>query len=179
MDQLLAACGGLGAGAAERVMDSGQLEMGERHYYNVEVHLTEVHKAGGNIHLERGWTLQGMLILVAKSSEYWGWWMGRCSWSTPTKVPSARPRFVVEKALKRGLRPLVVLNKVDRPSTTAKRCGEVESAVFRPLRSAGCLRGTAGFSQFFMPLPREGWVTRSLPVPGERPEGGGSMGPLL
>ncbi|KAI7835237.1 hypothetical protein COHA_010861, partial [Chlorella ohadii] len=41
--------------------------------------------------------------------------------------PLSQTKFVVEKALKRGLRPVVVLNKVDRPGATEQRCGEVES----------------------------------------------------
>jgi GTP-binding protein len=43
--------------------------------------------------------------------------------------PLSQTKFVVEKAIKRGLRPLVVLNKVDRPGATERRCGEVESGV--------------------------------------------------
>ncbi len=47
-----------------------------------------------------------------------------------TEGPLSQTKFVVEKALQRGLRPLVVLNKVDRPAATPERCGEVESAAF-------------------------------------------------
>ncbi len=41
--------------------------------------------------------------------------------------PMAQTKFVLGKALAKGLRPLVVFNKVDRP---ASRVGEVEDEVF-------------------------------------------------
>mmetsp|Transcript_15064 Transcript_15064/g.25494 ORF Transcript_15064/g.25494 Transcript_15064/m.25494 type:complete len:703 (-) Transcript_15064:103-2211(-) len=44
--------------------------------------------------------------------------------------PLAQTKFVVSKALARGLKPLLVLNKIDRPSVTEERCIEVEQNLF-------------------------------------------------
>eukprot|EP01006_Ploeotia_vitrea_P035278 TRINITY_DN65850_c7_g10_i1.p1 TRINITY_DN65850_c7_g10~~TRINITY_DN65850_c7_g10_i1.p1 ORF type:complete len:563 (-),score=322.81 TRINITY_DN65850_c7_g10_i1:61-1749(-) len=41
--------------------------------------------------------------------------------------PMTQTKFVLSKALKRGLRPFVVINKIDRPSA---RLGEVENEIF-------------------------------------------------
>ena len=44
--------------------------------------------------------------------------------------PMAQTKFVLGKALRKGLRPIVVLNKVDRPAVTERGCAEVESKLF-------------------------------------------------
>ncbi|KAF2295047.1 hypothetical protein GH714_031239 [Hevea brasiliensis] len=44
--------------------------------------------------------------------------------------PLAQTKFVLAKALKYGLRPILLLNKVDRPAVSEERCNEVESLVF-------------------------------------------------
>jgi len=44
--------------------------------------------------------------------------------------PLAQTKFVLQKALARGLAPLVVLNKVDRPAATQARCDAVTSQLF-------------------------------------------------
>lgn len=44
-----------------------------------------------------------------------------------TEGPMAQTKFVLQKALNRGLHPLVVINKVDRPSA---RIGAVEGEIF-------------------------------------------------
>ncbi len=44
--------------------------------------------------------------------------------------PLAQTKFVLQKALERGLAPIVVLNKVDRPAATAARCDAVASQLF-------------------------------------------------
>ena len=44
-----------------------------------------------------------------------------------TEGPMPQTKFVLQKALSRGLKPIVVINKVDRPSS---RVDEVESEIF-------------------------------------------------
>jgi translation elongation factor EF-G len=45
-----------------------------------------------------------------------------------TEGPLAQTKFVLHKALQHGLRPIVVLNKVDKEAATAERCGQVRGA---------------------------------------------------
>lgn len=44
--------------------------------------------------------------------------------------PLAQTKFVLARALKYGLRPILLLNKVNRPSVFEETCNEVESLVF-------------------------------------------------
>ena len=49
----------------------------------------------------------------------------------------AQTKFVLSKALQKGLRPIVVMNKVDRDGVTADGCAEVESKLFDLFASMG------------------------------------------
>lgn len=51
--------------------------------------------------------------------------------------PLAQTKFVLAKALSRGLAPVVVLNKVDRPAVTQSRCDAVASQLFDLFHSLG------------------------------------------
>ena len=44
--------------------------------------------------------------------------------------PLAQTKFVVSKAVSRGLRPILVLNKVDRDAVSEQRCNEIVTEVF-------------------------------------------------
>lgn len=94
-----------------------------------------------------------------------------------TEGPLSQTKFVVEKALKRGLKPLVVLNKVDRPSATPGRCGEVESAAFDVFAALGADDEQLDFPVLYASA-RQGWASGSLPEPEEMPAASG-MAPLL
>lgn len=47
-----------------------------------------------------------------------------------TEGAMAQTKYVLGKALKMGLRPIVVFNKIDRPSATRERCDEVHLELF-------------------------------------------------
>jgi GTP-binding protein len=51
--------------------------------------------------------------------------------------PLAQTKFVLAKALARGLAPVVVLNKVDRPAASQSRCDAVASQLFDLFASLG------------------------------------------
>lgn len=51
--------------------------------------------------------------------------------------PLAQTKFVVAKALARGITPIVLLTKVDREAATASRCGAVASDLFDLFASMG------------------------------------------
>ena len=52
---------------------------------------------------------------------------GVCLVVCATEGPMPQTKFVLQKALQRGIKPIVVINKVDRPSS---RVEEVENEVF-------------------------------------------------
>ena len=57
------------------------------------------------------------LTSAARSSACCRWWTACCCWSTRLKA-RCRRRVVTRKALALGLKPIVVINKIDRPRRT-------------------------------------------------------------
>ena len=87
--------------------------------------------------------------------------------------PMPQTKFVLGKALRQGLRPIVVINKVDRPDA---RPGRGPQRDLRPVRGARRERGAARFPDGFRlrpqrlggdrsrrPAPRSGAVVRADP----------------
>ncbi|KAH8960297.1 hypothetical protein BDL97_06G125000 [Sphagnum fallax] len=74
--------------------------------------------------------------------------------------PLAQTKFVVAKALKLGLRPILLLNKVDRPSVTEQRCSEVETLVFDLFANLGASDEQLEFPVLYASA-KEGWVSRA------------------
>jgi GTP-binding protein len=94
--------------------------------------------------------------------------------------PLAQTKFVVAKAVARGLRPILVLNKVDRDSVTEERCSEIMSEVFDLFAALGATDEQLDFPILYASA-RAGWVADSwakarAALRGEPHEG---MAPLL
>ncbi len=78
-------------------------------------------------------------------------------------------KFVLTKALARGLRPIVVLNKVDRPSAEPDKTAD---AVFELFLALGASDEQADFPILYA-SGKEGWAVESLDAPRE------SLAPLF
>jgi|EP01047_Picozoa_sp_COSAG01_P027465 GTP-binding protein len=96
-----------------------------------------------------------------------------------TDGPNTQTTFVTEKALQHGLRPLVVLNKIDRETA---RVTEVENEIFDLLVGLGATDEQLDF-QFIYASARDGWAVDDL---GDRTHAeicalaeDGSMAPLM
>ncbi|CAJ2645724.1 50S ribosomal subunit assembly factor BipA isoform X2 [Trifolium pratense] len=72
--------------------------------------------------------------------------------------PLAQTKFVLAKALKYGLRPILLLNKVDRPSVTEEMCNEVESLVFDLFANLGATEEQLDFPVLYSSA-KEGWAS--------------------
>lgn len=75
-----------------------------------------------------------------------------------TEGPMAQTKFVLNKALQRGLCPIVVLNKIDRDSA---RPDEVESEVFDLFASLDASDEQLDFTTLYSSA-RDGWAIESL-----------------
>ncbi|MED6203973.1 hypothetical protein PIB30_004560 [Stylosanthes scabra] len=72
--------------------------------------------------------------------------------------PLAQTKFVLAKALKYGLRPILLLNKVDRPAVTEEMCDEVESLVFDLFANLGATEEQLDFPVLYASA-KEGWAS--------------------
>lgn len=75
--------------------------------------------------------------------------------------PMPQTRFVLEKALGHGLRPLVVVNKVDKPNA---RPDDVVNEVFDLLGDLGADDEALDFTTIYASA-KEGWATADLDTP--------------
>jgi len=86
--------------------------------------------------------------------------------------PMPQTKFVTSKALALGLRPIVVINKVDRPDA---RPDEVHSEVFDLFVALDANDDQLDFPVLFA-SGKNGWASDELPAEGETPKG---MEPLF
>ncbi|XP_062153477.1 uncharacterized protein LOC133861698 [Alnus glutinosa] len=75
--------------------------------------------------------------------------------------PLAQTKFVLAKALKYGLRPILLLNKVDRPAVSEERCNEVESLVFDLFANLGATEEQLDFPVLYASA-KEGWTSTTF-----------------
>lgn len=81
-----------------------------------------------------------------------------------TEGPMAQTKFVLSKALERGLRPIVVLNKIDRDTA---RPDEVENEVFDLFASLDASDEQLDFTTLYASA-RDGWASETLDtIPGK------------
>jgi GTP-binding protein len=75
--------------------------------------------------------------------------------------PMPQTKFVVGKALRQGLRPIVVINKVDRPDA---RAGEVHNEIFDLFAALDASEAQLDFPTLFA-SGRNGWAVADLEAP--------------
>ena len=94
----------------ERLMDSGDLE--KERGITILAKPTSVMWNDTRINII---DTPGHADFGGEVSAYWAWPMGVILLTDAAEGPMPQTKFVLGKALKQGLRPIVVINKVDRP----------------------------------------------------------------
>lgn len=151
--------------STERMMDSGDLERERGITITSKVTTVEYDNMLLNVvdspgHSDFGGEVERILGMVD----------GAVLLVDATEGPMAQTKFVLSKALSLNLRPIVVLNKIDRPSA---RPDEVENEIFDLFASLDATDEQLDFTTVYASA-KEGWSSRSLPA---NPSNG--MKPLL
>jgi GTP-binding protein len=138
---------------AERALDSNELER-ERGITilakctSVEWHGTRINIVDTPGHADFGGEVERILSMVD----------GCLVLVDAAEGPLPQTKFVVGKALKRGLRPIVVINKVDRPDAQPH---EVHDQVFDLFAALDATEEQLDFPTLFA-SGRQGWAAESL-----------------
>jgi GTP-binding protein len=166
VDQLLRQSGAFRANqqVAERAMDSNELE--RERGITILAKCTSVawHDVRLNIvdtpgHADFGGEVERILSMVD----------GVVVLVDAAEGPMPQTKFVTSKALALGLRPIVVINKVDRPDA---RAHEVHDMVFDLFAALGASDEQLDFPTLFA-SSKQGWAAESLEAPRE------SLAPLF
>ncbi len=144
--------GGVSAGT-ERLLDSGDLE--KERGITIMSKVTRVGWSGGHVvnitdtpgHADFGGEVERIMSMVDSVV------LVVCA----TSGPQAQTKFVLSKALDAGLRPLLVMNKADRP--TARLQGDVESDIFDLFAALGASDEQLDYPTFFASASA-GWCTQ-------------------
>eukprot|EP00899_Mesostigma_viride_P027535 jgi/Mesvir1/7967/Mv11877-RA.1 len=165
MDRLLTQCSG--AAVTERCMDSSAQE--QERGITITSKYTSLQWKGVTLnivdtpgHADFGGEVERVLDMVD----------GTVLLVDALEGPLAQTKFVLAKALQRNIRPIVVLNKVDRDTVTKERCEQSESDIFDLFASLGATDEQLDFPVLYASA-RQGWASRTFTKQGE------SMAPLL
>jgi GTP-binding protein len=149
---------------SERVMDSNALE--KERGITIMAKNTSIDWKGHRInivdtpgHGDFGGEVERVLSMVD----------GVCLLVDANEGPMTQTKFVLSKALKEGLRPIVVLNKMDRPTS---RASEVETQLFDLFTALQANDDQLAYPTLYASA-REGWAVRDIANPKE------GMAPLL
>ncbi|WIA29502.1 hypothetical protein OEZ86_012003 [Tetradesmus obliquus] len=170
MDRLLSQCGT--TLTHERAMDSNSMER-ERGITILSKYTSFMYKQ----HLVNAVDTPGHADFGGEVERILGMVDGAVLLVDAAEGPLAQTKFVLAKALSRGLAPIVVLNKVDRPAATQARCDAVASQLFDLFASLGADDRQLDFPILYA-SSKQGWASLTLPPLGNPPEGA-SMAPLL
>eukprot|EP01133_Synstelium_polycarpum_P019107 gene19107-22883_t len=151
VDQLLKQSGTLKEGASERVMDSNALEkergitiMAKCTSLNYREHKLNIVDTPG--HGDFGGEVERVLSMVD----------GVVLLVDATEGPMAQTKFVLSKALQAGLRPIVVINKMDRSTI---RVDEVELEIFDLFATLGATDDQLNYPTLYASA-RMGWAIK-------------------
>ncbi|GAM20911.1 hypothetical protein SAMD00019534_040860, partial [Acytostelium subglobosum LB1] len=152
VDQLLRQSGTLNDQSTERVMDSNALEkergitiMAKCTSLSYRDHKLNIVDTPG--HGDFGGEVERVLSMVD----------GVVLLVDATEGPMAQTKFVLSKALQAGLRPIVVINKMDR---TTIRVDEVESEIFDLFATLGANDDQLNYPTLYASA-RQGWAVKS------------------
>ena len=156
VDQLLRQSGAFRANqqVAERALDSNELE--RERGITILAKCTSVRT--GRTCASTSSTRRATPISAARSNASSAWSTASWCWSTPPRGRCRRPSSSSARRCARGLKPIVVINKVDRPDA---RAGEVHNEIFDLFALLDASEAQLDFPTLFA-SGRDGWAVADL-----------------